>query len=87
MKNAQAGKVGFSLNWDVMNNQQEEQEVRAAEAGGKFLSQNPAQALSFLKEEISCLCFYPLPGAGVRLSHPSLGCFSWHLSDRLPICL
>lgn len=38
MKNAQAGKAGFSLKWNAMNNQQEEQEVGAAEAGGKFLS-------------------------------------------------
>lgn len=51
MKNAQAGKSGFSLKWDAMNNQQEEQEVGASEAGGKFLSQKPAQALRFLKEK------------------------------------
>lgn len=65
MKNAQAGKVGFNLKWDVMNNQQEEQEVEALEAGGKFLSKKLTQALSLLKEK-SPVCFFffsPLPGA------------------------
>lgn len=60
MKNAQAGKagkVGFSLKWHAMNNQQEEQEVGAVETGGKFLSQKPVQALSFLKEK-SPVCFF-----------------------------
>lgn len=51
MKNAQARNVGFSLKWDAMNNQQEEQEVGAVEAGGKFLSQKSTQALGFLKEK------------------------------------
>lgn len=60
MKNAQAGKVGFNLKWDVMNNQQEEQEVEALEAGGEFLSKKPTQALSLLKEKFPVCFFFPL---------------------------
>lgn len=82
MKNAQARNAGFSLKWDAMNNQQEEQEVGAAEAGGKFLSQKSTQALGFLKEKSRLDFFFPFPGVGVRL-----GCFSRHPSDHFPICL
>lgn len=42
MKNAPPGKAGFNLKWAAMNNQQEEQQVGAAEAGGEFLSPNLA---------------------------------------------
>lgn len=81
MKNAQAGKVGFNLKWDVMNNQQEEQELGTLEAGGKFLSEKPTQALSLLKEK-SAVCFFPSPWG---LSEAFLS-FTW-LFFMASVCL
>jgi len=62
MEKAQAGKAGFNSKRDVMNNQQEEQEPVEAEAGGKFLSQKPAQASSFFKEKSPVWLFPPSLG-------------------------